>query len=374
MWDFSFICRASKADRNGLSPIELSIVIAEKRTYVRLQMKVSATDFKKKMNSRKNNEVLEYTSQVRNQLNKYANEMMSLGIPVTAHSLKEYFVNGGMKSYTLYDLQKDFIQYYAKKCEANNVSDRVLRKYIIAMSKFVNHIGGEIEINQVTSNHINDFKSTLISTYERTTVAYMIAKIKCAFQYAIDNGNLKTNVFSQVTIDRKSKEVQYLTNDEVEIIRNKQMNDRLERIKDLFLFQCYTALSYSDMAQITKDDIQNEQGMYYIRKARQKTKVVFFTVLNDEAMNILKKYDYVLPLLSNQKYNSYLKEIGAMCNLSKELHSHLARHTCATRLLNSGIPMEIVAKVLGHTTTKMTQHYAKLLDKTVLNAFKRHIG
>ena len=374
MWDFSFICRASKADRNGLSPIELSIVIAEKRTYVRLQMKVSATEFKKKMNSRKNNEVLEYTSQVRNQLNKYANEMMSLGIPVTAHSLKEHFVNGGIKSYTLYDLQKDFIQYYAKKCEANNVSDRVLRKYIIAMSKFVNHIGGEIEINQVTSNHINDFKSTLMSMYERTTVAYMIAKIKCAFQYAIDNGNLKTNVFSQVTIDRKSKEVQYLTNDEVEIIRNKQMNDRLERIKDLFLFQCYTALSYSDMAQITKDDIQQEQGMYYIRKARQKTKVVFFTVLSNEAMNILKKYDYVLPLLSNQKYNSYLKEIGAMCNLSKELHSHLARHTCATRLLNEGIPMEIVAKVLGHTTTKMTQHYAKLLDKTVLNAFKRHIG
>ena len=374
MWDFSFICRPSKADRYGLSPIELSIIIGQKRTYVRLQMKVSAVEFKKKMNSRKNNEVLEYTSQVRNKLHKYANEMMAMGIPVTAQSLKEHFINGGTITYTCGQLRKEFIKYYTDKCLVNNTTDGVIKKYVRVMNLFVDFIGTDTQINQVTVANISEFQIELLKTYEKTTVAYMLSKLKCAFQFAIDGGHLKHNIWGQISIDKKGKEVEYLTNDEVEVIKNKEMNDRLGRVRDCFLFQCYTGLSYADMAQITKDDIQCEQGMYFIRKARQKTKVVFFTVLNDEAMNILKKYDYVLPLLSNQKYNSYLKEIGAMCNLSKELHSHLARHTCATRLLNSGIPLEIVAKVLGHTTTKITQHYAKLLDKTVLNAFKRHIG
>ena len=125
------------------------------------------------------------------------------------------------------------------------------------------------------------------------------------------------------------------------------------------------------MANLVQSDIQCEDGMYFVRKARQKTGVVFFTVLNDEAMNILKKYDYHLPILSNQKYNSYLKEIADICNINKSLHSHIARHTCATQLLNDGMPIEIVAKVLGHTNTRQTMHYAKLMDKTVLKEFKR---
>jgi hypothetical protein len=95
MWNFSFICRPSKQDRNGLSPIELSIIIDGKRTYVALPMKVSAADFTKKMSSKRNNEVLEYTSTVRIQLNKYINEMMAKEMPITASTLKEYFVNGG---------------------------------------------------------------------------------------------------------------------------------------------------------------------------------------------------------------------------------------------------------------------------------------
>ena len=107
MWNFSFICRPSKQDRNGLSPIELSIIIDGKRTYVALPMKVSAADFTKKMNSKRNNELLEYTSSVRTQLTKYCNEMMAQGIAITASSIKEYFVTGGTKTYTLSNLRED---------------------------------------------------------------------------------------------------------------------------------------------------------------------------------------------------------------------------------------------------------------------------
>lgn len=372
MWNFNFICRESKADRNGLSSIELSIIINGKRTYVALPMKVNAVEFKKKMNSKKNNEVLEYTSNIRLKLNKYANEMMMKDIAITAQSIKDYFKCGGVKTYTLTQMKEDFLQHYIKKSEVKAVTTNVVRKYELALDKFIDFIDKDVEINTITCNHIESFKIELLSQkYEDTTVAHILQKVKTAFTYALNNGEIKINPFNQVTIGKNTKEVEKLDNEEVEIIKRKPLLGRLDKVRDLFLFQCYTGLAYCDMANLVQSDIQENDGLKFIRKTRQKTKVVFFTVLNDEAMRLLEKYDYQLPMLSNQKYNSYLKEIGDICEIGKELHSHLARHTCATRLLNEGMPLEVVAKVLGHTNTRQTQHYAKLLDRTVLNEFKK---
>ena len=374
MWNYSFICRPSKADRNGLSPIELSIIIDGKRTFVQLPLKVCATTFKLKTSGHKNNEITEYISSVRTQLVKYTNQMIAMSIPVTAQSIKEYFKNGGISTYTIGKLHKDFLKYYSKKCKANNSTEGVIKKYITVMDLFLQFIGPDVDINNVTPIQIEEFKLHLLEKYQQTTVGYMIAKVKCAFQFAIDKGVLKHNIFGQIVINKRSKEVEHLSPAEVEVIKNKEMNDRLGKVRDCFLFQCYTGLSYADMAQVEENDIKYDDGIYYITKTRQKTKIPFFTVLDDDAMKLLRKYNFKLPVLSNQKYNSYLKEIGAICDIRFQLHSHLARHTCATNLLNQGIPLEIVARVLGHSTTKMTQHYAKLLDKTVLNAFKNHIG
>lgn len=372
MWNFNFICRDSNADRNGLSPIELSIIIDGKRTYVALPMKINANDFKKKMNSKKNNEVLEYTSAIRLKLNQYVNEMLLKDIAITAASIKDYFKCGGVKTYTLSTLKNEFIAYYNKKSEVKAVTTNVVRKYELALDKFIAFINKDVEVNTITAIHIEKFKLELKEqNFEDTTVAHILTKIKTAFTYAVNNGNLKLNPFNQVTIEKNTKDVVKLDNEELEVIKRKTFVGRLDKVRDLFLFQCNTGLAYCDMANLVQGDIQYNDGMYFVRKARQKTKVVFFTVLNEDAMNILKKYDYKLPVLSNQKYNSYLKEIGDICQINKELHSHLARHTCATRLLNDGMPLEIVAKVLGHTNTRQTQHYAKLLDKTVLNSFKK---
>ena len=373
MFDFSFICRESKQDRLGLSTIELSIVINGKRTYVALPRKCNAIDFKKKMTSKRNNDVLEYTSAVRLQLNKYINEMMMRDIAITAHSLKEYFVNGGIKSYTLSMLREEFLSYYKKKVDVGVATTGVYRKYELAIDKFIAHLGKDIEIDNITCIDIEDFHLELSKTMQRTTSNYVLVRLKTFFIYACNNGKLKLNPFNQVSIDRKPNDVEKLDKSEIEVIKRKRFVGRLDKVRDLFLFQCYTALSYVDMCNLTYSDIQEKDGMYFVNKPRQKTKVNFFAVINPDAMAILEKYDYELPLLSNQKYNAYLKEIGDICNISKTLHSHLARHTCATQLLNDGMSLEIVAKVLGHTNTRQTQQYAKLLDDTVLRAF-RNIG
>ena len=371
-YDFSFICRNSKADRYGLSPIELSIIICGKRTYVSLPLKVNAIEFKKKMASRRSNEILDYTSTIRTLLNRYASEMAAKGVDITASSLKEYFVNGGntTKVYTLGDLYNEFMAYYYQKREVNAVTPKAVRKYELALGQLIDFIGADTDITAITPIDIEKFKIMLLKSYEETSTAGKLVKVKTAFIYAVNNGKLRINPFNQVSVGKSSKEVEKLDNDEVEVIKRKAFVGRLDKVRDLFLFQCYTGLAYCDMANLVQSDIQYSDGMYYIRKPRQKTSVVFFTVINEDAMNILKKYDYQLPVLSNQKYNAYLKEVGDICNISKPLHTHLARHTCATRLLNDGMPLEVVAKVLGHSNTKITQHYAKLMDKTVLKHFK----
>lgn len=150
------------------------------------------------------------------------------------------------------------------------------------------------------------------------------------------------------------------------------MIGRLDKVRDLFLFQCFTGLSYSDMANLRSDDFcVNKSGQIYIKKTRIKTGMRYVVVLLDDAVRIVKKYGFELPILSNQRYNSYLKEIQDICGIKKPLHTHIGRHTAATYLLNKGVPVEAVAKILGHSDIKQTQHYAKLLDDSVFREFQK---
>ena len=173
-------------------------------------------------------------------------------------------------------------------------------------------------------------------------------------------------------ICRKEKEVEFLTQEEVDRIRQAKMpSDNLERVKDLFLFQCYSALSYCDMSALRPSDFQkNEYGYIYINGERLKTKVKFVAILFEDAITIAQKYDYNLPTISNQRYNTNLKIIANICSITKPLHTHIGRHTAACYLLNKGLSLEIVARIMGHSTTKITRHYAKLMDKTVFNAVR----
>lgn len=145
------------------------------------------------------------------------------------------------------------------------------------------------------------------------------------------------------------------------------MSERLNNVRDLFVFQCYTGLAFIDMSTLTREDIKVEaDGKEWIVKERMKTGVPSFIPLMEVAKEILVKYDYVLPVLSNQKYNSYLKEIQDICHITKNLHSHLARHTCGTLLLNAGVDILTVSKILGHSTSKVTESvYVKVLPETI---------
>ena len=373
MFNFSFVCRKSKAGKNGLAPIELSIIINGERTYITLPQKANPSTFSKDIASRKNNDIQDYLSAVRIKLNSIINKMMMDEEPITASSIKNVFTNGTSNSHTIKRVCNEFCKQYQNKVEVGEAANGTFNKYLIAIDRFIEYFGDTKEISSIKSNDIINFKLYIKKTYNYndTTVALYLSKIKTIITFAHNNGYITINPFANIKIGKREKEVEYLTQDEVDIIAHHHFIGRLENIRDLFIFACNTGLSYSDMSQLSKMDIKQAEGVYYVKKPRIKTGVLFTAILNDTAMEILHKYNYQLPVISNQKYNAYLKEIADICQITKPLHSHIARHTAATLMLNKGYSIEIVAKILGHSNTRMTTHYAKLMDKTIFEVAKK---
>ncbi|WP_262910188.1 site-specific integrase [Zunongwangia profunda] len=174
-----------------------------------------------------------------------------------------------------------------------------------------------------------------------------------------------------------NKRRELLTEEELEAIENFQSSiNRLNIVKDIFLFSCYTGLSYIDITKLTMDNIKMDfDENQWIETERQKTKTALKIPLLNQARDILKRYQghpktvhskTLLPRYSNQKLNSYLKAIADFCGIKKHLTFHIARHTFATTItLTNGVPIETVSKLLGHTKLATTQIYARVVDKKV---------
>lgn len=168
----------------------------------------------------------------------------------------------------------------------------------------------------------------------------------------------------------------FLTDEEILLIANKEIGiPRLELVRDIFIFSCFTGLAYIDVSNLTPDHIVTLGAKQWIMTQRQKTSVETNILLLDIPKAIIDKYcdnpaypkreNKLFPILSNQKMNAYLKEIADLCGIKKNLTFHLARHTFATMSLSKGVPMESVSKMLGHTNIKTTQIYARITNKKI---------
>ena len=370
-FNIGFVCRKSKVSKSGKAPVEMSIIINGKRTYLVLPRKEDPEIFQKLISSRRMNPLKEYLEQMYQKVLTAQTELLKEGRVVCALTIKDYLQNGCSSGYTVEELFRDYLKIMAKKCGVS-LSCESYRRYELVRDSFFRHFGKDRQVSDITNAVVSDFYAELNKKYESTTAAGMMAKLKAFIRFGIDNDKIKVNPFSGIKITKKTKEVEFLTDSEIRIIKEKDFNGRLDKIRDLFLFQCYTGLAYTDMAHLSKSDYQkNGSGQVYIKKHRQKTGICFLTVLFDDALRIAEKYGYELPVLSNQKYNSYLKEIRDLCGITKPLHTHIGRHTAATYLLNRGLPIETVSKIMGHTNIKQTQHYAKLLDDSVFREFRK---
>ena len=239
----------------------------------------------------------------------------------------------------------------------------------------------------LTDINIEKIDHAFITEYE----FYLRSERKCANNTAVKyiknfhkiinqcmaNGWLNKDPFSNYKAKVKDVERVYLTEEEIQAIINKDFKiERVAMVRDIFVFSCFTGLAYIDVKQLTKNNISlGIDGDKWIFKNRQKTDTTSKIPLLPMAQEIINKYenhpvctneDRLLPILSNQKMNAYLKEIADLCEINKDLTFHIARHTFATTItLSNGVPLETVSKMLGHTSLKTTQHYAKILDKKI---------
>lgn len=360
-----FYCRDSKKNKQGYSPIECSLIINGERKFINLPRKEKPEEFNKK---RKSKDIQDYLDLMHSQINSIMTDMLRYGEPLTVNSLREYLKNGGYKSYTINDLFSEYLN-IIKARVGKDMSKGTYRKYELVSELFLQMYEGTKEASTITSGMVTKYYASLKDKYESATAAGYMTKLKTFITYALDNNKLQINPFATTKITKEKKPIDYLTEAEINKLMTTPIeNESLSKVRDCAVFQICSGIAYCDIVALQPEDMKEDNGVYYINKRRQKTGTEFTAVILPQGVEIWNKYEGRLPIISNQKYNCYLKTIGTLCDLKTSLHSHLFRHSYCTLLLNRGVSLKTIAKCAGHASSKVTESfYAHLEDKTVLN-------
>jgi site-specific recombinase XerD len=254
-------------------------------------------------------------------------------------------------------------------------------KYDITYRRLTSFLKEEYRVSDISLKEINHKLITDFEAYMRSvcgcnanTTSKFIQRFKSIVLIARNNGWLQHDPFANYKIKSPKVDRGYMTQEELETVMQKEFPiKRLEQVRDIFIFACFTGLAYVDVKNLRETNVRiSFDGNLWIMTKRQKTDVQSNIPLLDVPRQILEKYKgtlpngMVLPVPSNQKMNAYLKEIGDLCGIAKNLTFHLARHTFATTTtLAKGVPIETVSKMLGHTNIKTTQIYARITDNKI---------
>jgi site-specific recombinase XerD len=243
----------------------------------------------------------------------------------------------------------------------------------------------DVSLQSMNHEFITNFEhylKTVRKCGHNTTVKY-IRNLRKIVRIALSNDWLKLDPFRNISYHLKEVNRDYLTDSELKLLINKEFSiDRLRRIKDIFLFCCFTGLAFSDVKSLNRENItQGINNQKWLRTKRKKTGNPSEIPLLQVPTNILKKYENdpiclleqkLLPVGSNQKMNSYLKEIADLCGIKKHLSTHTARHTFATTVtLTHGVSMEAVSKMLGHSNISTTKQYARIVDTLIIDEMQK---
>lgn len=304
---------------------------------------------------------------------------------ITAESVKNDFLGISENHETLLNLFKKHNENFKLQIGISK-SKATYQKYERAYNHLKTFLITKRQTSDISLRSINHMFITDFETYMRVdksccnnTTAKYIQLFKSIIIIARKNGLIFKDPFADYQIKFHKVDRGYLTEDELKIILEKKFdNKRLDQVRDIFIFSCFTGLAYVDVANLTTDNIRKSfDGKLWIMTKRQKTNEQSNILLLDIPLKILKKYkgtqpnDRLLPVSSNQKTNAYLKEIGNICNINKNISYHLARHTFATTVtLSKGVPIESVSKMLGHAKLQTTQIYARITNEKVSNDMK----
>lgn len=340
-------------------------------------------DVKKKRirgNSPKIDEKNRTLAKIEDDLLTLYNDLRQNGVIPTAKMMKELYTSKPITSPSLQTIYTAFLAYHVQKVRASS--------FAIHKSSFNSLVEYLTDTNQkdVTVEHISrnwgaKYHAYLIQKRQISisTANRLVHSISQVLDFAVFQDELESNPLRLLKLPKgKQKDIKFLTEAEIIQLGDYQFTEKpLQDIVNLFLFSCFTGLAYSDLMRFSPEKHQktDPDGMHYISINRQKTGTLCFIPLIEEARKILSKYDgKPLPKFRNDLMNFEIKRAAEIAGIKNpnELTMHVARKTAGTLLLNRGIPLHIVSKVLGHTSVRTTEkHYASLLNHTVKTNFKK---
>lgn len=362
--------RYHKATATTDAALEIRITYNKRQKYISTGVRLYPHQWKngKIVNSPDALEISQLLDRLIKDIRQVILEMMDEGtIDIFAIPDRLKKVNTEALDFITFCRQRAAVRQFGKKKDTQDRYDRFLRLF----TKW-----GKIkEFDDISERKIIEYDSYLVgkgmkpyskwNNYHRFLNSFILD--------AIDEGHIRRNPYKWLNIQKckDSKGIEKcLTPEEFRVLKYASMPTKCtERVRDLFVFQTYTCLSYSDMRDFDYRMVQEVKGVSVYVGNRHKTNMTFTIPLLSPALDILHKYEGRLPIISNVKYNEYLKIVAQTAGIDKPISSHWARHTGATMLLNEGVPMQIVSKICGHSSTKITEQvYAKLLDETVVDA------
>lgn len=384
-----FYVKRSQLNKNGKGTIMIRVTLNSQRTQFssKLEIEPELWDNKSgKVAGRSNiaNSLNNTIDGIRSTLRNIYYELDKTGT-ATAEKIRSVFLGNHLCQQSLlalFDKHNEDV----KKLVGKSKTPATLSKYERTRNRLANYLFRQYKLSDIPLKDINNEFISGFEVYLRTdcncnanTTAKFMQLFKRIIIIARNNGWIVGDPFANYKIRLKRVDRGYLTEEELQkIIKKELVSERLEQVRDLFIFSCFTGLAYIDVKNLREENIRKSfDGSLWIMTKRQKTDTTVNVPLLKIPQKILKKYrgkmkgDQILPVISNQKLNSYLKEIADVCGINKNLTFHLARHTFATTTtLAKGVPIETVSKMLGHTNISTTQIYARITNTKISSDMK----
>lgn len=388
-----FYAKKAKAAANGLVPIYARITINGKRIELSTNRFVEISKWsteagKIKGTSEEARSINNHLDLLKSQIRDAEMELIHKKITITTETIKSKLLGVDERARMLVPIFQDHNN-KIKELVGKEYAPGTLERYTTSLKHTIEFMQwkyniSDIDITKIDHAFITDYEFWLRSVRNcanNTAVKYL-KNFNKIIKLCLANDWLDKNPFANYKSKVKEVERVYLTEAEIQSIIEKDFKtERLSLVRDIFLFSCFTGLAYIDVKNLTKSHISfGIDGEKWIFTHRQKTESASKIPILPVTQMIIDKYeihpqcineDKLLPILSNQKMNAFLKEIAGVCEIEKELTFHIARHTFATTVtLTNGVPIESVSKMLGHKNLRTTQHYAKVLDRKVSEDMK----
>lgn len=388
-----FFLRKKKLLKNGEAPICMRITVNHSICDIQIKKSILVEQWdqsKERSKGRGENayELNLYIESVKTRIYQIHRELEIDGKVVSADNIKDKYYGIDTDSKTLLQAFREHNKESRLLIGKGYVEKTVLRfetttRYIEEFLKKEYNLS-DISLKELDLSFIRKFDVFLktVKNCAQNSAITRLKILKKITRIAFSNDWLQKDPFATYHFKFEETNPEFLTKEELNtIIKKEFLIQRLEIIRDIFTFCCFTGLAFTDIQQLkTEHIIKDNNGSLWVRKNRQKTKNMCNIPLIDAAVSLIEKYasyphciekGILFPVPSNQRMNSYLKEIADVCGINKKLTTHCGRHTCATVvMLANNVSLENVAKILGHSNTRTTQHYAKVLDISIMKDVK----